>query len=57
NLSLAAVKNTKFEFPTIQEQKKIADFLTAIDNKITAVDQQIAQIETFKKGLLQQMFV
>lgn len=40
-----------------QEQEKIANFLTAIDDKITVVDQQIEQIEFFKKGLLQQMFV
>ncbi len=45
------------EIPCIDEQAKIANFLTAIDNKITAVDQQIGRIETFKKGLLQQMFV
>lgn len=44
-------------FPSFEEQVKIADFLNAIDNKITAIDQQIEQMETFKKGLLQQMFV
>ncbi len=43
--------------PSRQEQQKIANFIAAIDNKITAVDQQIEQMDTFKKGLLQQMFV
>ena len=44
-------------FPCVDEQQKIADCLTAVDDKINAVAQQIDQIDTFKKGLLQQMFV
>jgi type I restriction enzyme S subunit len=43
--------------PTLPEQRKIVAFLDAVDDKITAVDQQIEQMEAFKKGLLQQMFV
>jgi type I restriction enzyme, S subunit len=47
----------KMLFPVVEEQIKIAEFLSAIDVKITAVDQQIGKMETFKKGILQQMFV
>lgn len=43
--------------PVVEEQQKIAACLTAFDKKIAAVGKQISQMETFKKGLLQQMFV
>ena len=39
-----------FYSPFLEEQEKIADFLSSIDNKIE-------NLKEFKKGLLQQMFV
>jgi type I restriction enzyme S subunit len=47
----------KFEIPCLEEQQKIADFLSAIDKKIDLCEKQIADTEKFKRGLLQQMFV
>ena len=44
-------------FPSLPEQQKIADFLSGIDEKIEKVDEELAEIEEFKKGLLQGMFV
>ena len=46
-----------FDFPCLEEQTKIANFLSAIDQKIDVVSEQLEQAKLWKKGLLQQMFV
>lgn len=57
NITSCDFKKLKLPYPLINEQTKIANCLTAIDEKIDAVAQQIEQTQTFKQGLLQQMFV
>ena len=51
------ISDADIEYPCLEEQTKIANFLSAIDQKIEVVAQQIEQAKTWKKGLLQQMFV
>jgi type I restriction enzyme S subunit len=43
--------------PGNDEQTKIANFLSSIDNKIEQVGKQLDESRQFKKALLQQMFV
>ena len=51
------IADAEIKFPCIEEQTKIANFLSAIDQKIEVTAQQIEQAKQWKKGLLQQMFV
>ena len=57
NLSLVSLKNTPIKLPCLEEQTKIADFLSAFDRKINNQKAQLEHWKQIKKGLLQQMFV
>lgn len=43
--------------PCSEERNKITNFLTELTKKITVTKNELDQTQTFKKGLLQQMFV
>jgi type I restriction enzyme, S subunit len=57
NLKFPALSSIRMMVPHSHEQQKIIDALSAMDTKIQAVASQVSHMETFKKGLLQQMFV
>ena len=58
NMSVVEFFNDmKIPLPSIEEQTKIANFLSTIDSKIEQVTTQLEATKLFKKALLQQMFV
>jgi type I restriction enzyme S subunit len=57
NFSATIFKNLIFNFPCLEEQTKIADFLSAFDRKLENQKAQLEHWQQIKKGLLQQMFV
>ena len=56
NLSLTTIKNCSLYLPTIQEQTKIATFLTAVDERLTQLKQKKNLLEHYKKGIVQKIF-
>lgn len=57
SITTTRLAQISINLPCISEQAKIANFLSAIDEKITNVELQITKMEGWKKGLLQQMFL
>ena len=58
SLSKSTIEKIKVSLPnSVEEQTKIAQFLTECDDKINAVEAQIQSAQQWKQGLLQQMFV
>jgi type I restriction enzyme S subunit len=57
NMSKVGLMKLSFLFPSKKEQQKIASFLSSLDEQVAKVGQQIEQMSSWKKGLLQKMFV
>jgi type I restriction enzyme S subunit len=57
HLYSSQLKQLELLIPEVEEQSKIANFLSAIDEKITATQSQLDAVKQYKQGLLQQMFV
>ena len=56
-ISFKQFSEIKLPYPSIEEQNKIANFLSSIDIKIEQTQKQLELSKEFKKALLQQMFV
>lgn len=57
NLSAEIIKALKFKFPCLEEQQKIANILSKLDELIEEKKALLSDWQSFKKGLLQQMFI
>ena len=62
NTTLPIINKTEFSkfllnIPCLEEQEKIANFLSLIDLKIETIEKELNKMKKFKSGLLQQMFV
>lgn len=56
-ISKKSLENIIVPTPSLSEQTKIANFLSALDDKIAQSSRQIAAVESWKQGLMQKMFV
>jgi type I restriction enzyme S subunit len=56
-ISYSAFGGVKINVPVRDEQNKIAGFINHIERRITEAQKELSLAQTFKKGLLQQMFV
>ena len=56
-IKASELKKIIIQAPCLEEQTKIADFLSAFDRKINNQKAQLEHWKQIKKGLLQQMFV
>jgi type I restriction enzyme, S subunit len=56
NITGADVAKFPITLPSLEEQHRIADWLTTLDALITAETQKLDALKTHKKGLMQQLF-
>ena len=55
-INLGEIGNCNVAYPNDAEQTKIANFLTAVDEKIQHLTQKAALLAQYKKGVMQQIF-
>lgn len=55
-LNFEQIKGMTIGMPSIQEQERIANFLTKVDRIIEKQDEKVKKLEKFKKGMMQKIF-
>lgn len=56
-ISKTQLEKVVIELPHVDEQRRIVDFLSVLDDKFELMQKKITSTRDFKRGLLQQMFV
>ena len=56
SLSASTINQIDILLPKIEEQVKIANFLTAIDEKIQNLEKELDELKAYKKGVMQAIF-
>ena len=56
HLYWTSLQNLQIPLPCLEEQKKIAECLTSLDDLITTQNEKIDKLKIYKQGLMQQLF-
>ena len=57
NINAENIKSISIMFPSLDEQKKISDYLIYIDHLITLHQRKLEKLKNIKKSMLEKMFV
>lgn len=56
HFTIEQAKTTPIVLPSMLEQTKIAEFLSAVDDKISQLSRQLELLNQYKKGVMQKIF-
>jgi len=56
NVSTKNIEEFKIKVPSLQEQERIANFLTKVDKIIEKQEEKVKNLENYKKGMMQKIF-